>query len=264
VDVMRRLYERLGLCAEYRRAQMVTTDVEAVNAYYKDLVTYVTHQEYEKALACVDELKVKVDMQLPYNRQEIERVENYVLYNSKRINSDEFAEQTIAILGYTIDVSKLEKCLRLGVLDAYYFTRAELSCLHDLAFVVKSDVTQTCLEIIEQICSNAMREEYKSGKTVVYEFLMERMASKLGDERKFKESNDMSCIILKECLKHYRLDKLPSLIYNYVWNYEQDCDNAVYNSLYVNHKLSLCENLSRFNRNYNDAAFFQMKKDRMI
>ena len=258
VDVMRRLYERLGLCAEYRRAQMVTTDVEAVNAYYNELVRAVNRKDYAKALGCVQELKSKIDLSLPYNRQEIERMENYVLYQSKEIDSAEFEQRIIATLGDTIDIS------RLGQRDAYYFTRAELSCIYDLAFEVKSEVSKNCLKIIENICHNTIKGEPEESRIFPYEYIIERLASKYGDEGRYQESNEMSRIILKECLKHYRTDNLTSLIYNQIWNCQKDCGNAICDKTYVGHKLQLCANLARLIKNYNAATFFQMKRDSVI
>ena len=257
IDVMRNLYERMGLCAEYRRAQMVTTDVEAVNAYYSELTRAVNRQDYDKALNCIEELKDKVDMNLPYNKQELERMENYVLYRSKKIDAEEFARRIAAILGYSVDISKLKQR------GMHYFTRAELSCLHDLAFEVQSDISSLCLGIIEKICFEAMKENFEDSKLAVYRILMERVASQLGDAQRYEESNKISHIILKECVKHYRMDNLSSLVYNQIWNYEQECDYALLDKKHIADKLQLCESLSKLIKKYNAAAFFQKKKDSM-
>ena len=258
VEVMRRLYEKLGLCAEYRRAQMVTTDVEVVNAYYNELMRSLNRQDYENALNCLQELKRKSDLSLLYNKQEIERVENYVLYHSKRIDAKEFAERVVATLGYTIDIAKLETC------KTYYFTRAELWCLHDIAFEVESEVTESCLKIIEKICSDAMKVDLGDSGLFTYEYMMERMASQLGDWHRYEESDEMSRIILKECLKHYRIDNLASLVYNQIWNYQQNHKDLLCDKSYVNQKLQICICLSKLMKKYNAAAFFQMKSDDVI
>ena len=258
VEVMRQLYERLGLCAEYRRAQMVTTDVEAVNAYYNRLVRLVNRKEYAKALECVEELKAKIDLSLPYNRQEIERAENYVLYQSRLIDSDDFAKRILNTLEYTIDVLTLENKTE------YYFTRAELGCLHDLAFEVRTDVSKCCLNIIELVCNDIIKGEFDINRIFPYEYIMERLTSKYGDEGRYKESNELGGIILKECLKHYRIDRVPNLVYNQIWNEQNDCVDAINEKAYIRHKLLLCKNLSILVKKYNAAAFFQMKIDKTI
>lgn len=255
VDVMRRLYERLGLCAEYRRAQMVTTDVEAVNAYYNELVRAINRQEYKNALLCLEDLKEKVDLSLSYNRQEMERLENYVLYKNKQIDADEFSRRVVATLEYTLDISKLANS------KTYYFTRAELGCLHDLAFEVQTKASMLCSKIIESICFDAMNKGVEETRLFAYEYVMERMASRLGDEEKYEESSRMGQIILKECLKHYRLVNLTNLVYNQLWNNQQADENFRCDTAYVRNRLELCENFARFTKRYNDATFFQMKKD---
>ena len=258
IETLRELFERLGLCAEYRRAQMVTTDVVVLNKYYNELVRLVNHKEYTKALECVRDLKAKVDLSLPFNRQEIERAENYVLYQCRLIDADEFAKRVINTLGYTLDLS------RLRMKKGYYFTRAELGCLHDLAFEVKSDVTEQCLKIIEHICLDAVKNGNGEGRLFPYEYILERMASQLGDQKRYEESTEMSSIILKECLKHHRIDKVAYLIYNKVWNYEQSRGKSTCDQAHISKDLQLCVCTSTLVKKYHAAAFFQKKKDLAI
>ena len=80
------------------------------------------------------------------------------------------------------------------------------------------------------------------------------MASKLGDEKRYTESSEMSGIILKECLQHYRTERLALLIYNHVWNYQQDCGNAICDKTYIGRKLRLCQSLSSLIKNHNEAV----------
>ena len=226
--------------------------------HYDRLVRAVNRKEYDKALECVEELKSKIDLRLPYNRQEIERMGNYVLFQSKKIDSEEFAQRVIATLEDTIDVSKLVKQ------EAFYFTRAELSCLHDLSFEVEANVSELCLRIIETVCRDAINEGAEVKRIFPNEYIIERLASKYGDEGRYEESNEMSRIILKECLKHYRIERLALLIYNQVWNDQQDCANEICDKTYIDRKLEMCRSLSILVKKYNAAAFFQKKKDGTI
>ena len=250
IEVVRLLFERLGLCAEYRRAQIITTDVNALILYNEDLVSAVNDDNYSVALKCVETLKLATNMDLAYNKQELKRMENYLLYKSKRISDDVFANNIRESLACTINISTL-----LGN-EEKFFTRSELECIHDLAFGIKSNISVACLNIIEGFCKENRIDKQES-RISMREWLIGSWSGRLGNEGKYEESNMKSNAILKECLIHYRMLNLWDHVYNITWNYQQK--DELCNVDFVNEGLTKCVLLSQIIKKYNIAAFFQDK-----
>ena len=255
VDLVRLLFERMGMCAEYRRAPIITTDANAL-AIYRNLTRLVNGNNFEEALECLETIKSKIMMSIPHNRQELDRVYGYIMYKCKKINANDFGNKIMEALKETVDVSVLEKD------GEKYFTRAELACIQDFAFDINTEVSTYSLEIIRDICEKKEILESEIAQLFKYELLMGRLASQLGNEKKYRESTEMSSFIMKECLLHYRASNLWDNVYNEIWNYQQqkagnDADNSI-----IENKMNMCITLSQYIKEYNIAAFFQKKLNR--
>lgn len=248
IELARRLFEKMGMCAEYRRARIITTDVEALKLYENKLAISVNDLDVEVGLSSILDLRERINMNIPYNNQSLNRLEKYLLYNTGSIDLEEFLESVREAIGYTLTVSSLLNKKHK------YLTLVELICIYDLAFNEESELSFACLDIIEKICWGAMENGVKIEKLFILELLMERLASKLGDEGKYIESCEMSDMLLKECLMHYRMENLSNPLYNKVWNYEQSIGK---DRLYINQNLNRCVLLSQVTKRYNAVAFFQ-------
>ena len=250
IEVIRRLFEKLGLCAEYRRAQIITTDVQALILYNENLYKAASTGDYGMALKYIDELKRTINLEVSHNKQEIIRIENYMLYKDNRISVDTLASNIIESLECTLCSGSL--------LDNQekFLTRSELTCIHDLAFDMQTTISEYCLKLVEEFC-NEKRIDKKESRISMREWLMARWSGKLGDEQRFKESTTMSNAILKECLAHYRIPNLWDHMYNIIWNYQQE--NNMHDKSFVNEGLKMCMVLSQLVRQNNVAAFFQDK-----
>lgn len=252
IEVIRMLFEKLGLCAEYRRAQIITTDVEALVLYNEDLFNFANDKNYEIAFGYIKEIKSLINMEMSYNRQELMRLENYLLYKAKLIPEVLFVSNVIECLQCTVD-----PLILLRDKDKF-FTRSELTCIHDLAFDMKTIVSQACLDIVEDFCKEKEFDKIES-RISMREWLIGSWSGRLGDEGRYKESSAMSVAVLKECLEHYRMLNLWDHVYNLIWNYQQE--NESYDKFIVNNGLKRCVALSQVIRKYNVAAFFQKKID---
>lgn len=250
IEMIRRLFERLGLCAEYRRAQILTTDVKALILYNEDLVKYVNDNSYDMAFECVEKIKSAINMDLSYNKQELKRMENYLLSKAKRISEEMFASNIVESLECTVG----ENALLCN--NEKFFTRSELICIHDLAFGMRTNVSEACLNIVKEFCAEKRIDKIES-RISMREWIIGSWSGMLGDVGKYEESNTMSDEILKECLGHYRMNNLWDHIYNIIWNYQQEnekCDFSI-----VDKKIKICIVLSHLVKKYSVAAFFQSK-----
>lgn len=250
VEMVRRLFERLGLCAEYRRAQIITTDVNALILYNEDLYQAASANDYEVALNHIKTIKNLINMDVPHNKQEVKRIENYLLYKSNQISEEMFVANVIDCLESTVDpVAVLRNKKK-------FFTRSELTCIHDLAFDIRANISNACLKIVEAVCDEKEIDK-KESRISIREWLMVRWYRRVGDEGKYKESRELSCAVLKECLLHYRMLNLWDNVYNNIWNYKQE--NAAYDISIVDKEIHKCIVLSQIIKEYNAVAFFQEK-----
>ena len=250
IETIRVLFEKLGLCAEYRRAQIITTDVKALILYNDDLLKAANDEDFVLVFKYIETLKSSINMEIPYNKQEVKRLENYFLYKSMMISEEMFASNIIELLECTVD----ERVLQSN--SKKFFTRSEFICIHDLAFDMKTNVSELCLGIVEEFCNENRNEKIES-RISMREWLIGRWYEKLGNEGKYEDSNTMSNAILKECLLHYRMNNLWNNIYNNIWNYQQE--NNQYDVTIVSEGIKMCMVLSQIIKEYNVAAFFQSK-----
>lgn len=250
IEVIRMLFEKLGLCAEYRRAQILTTNVKALILYNEDLYKAASDNNYDIALECIEKLKAAINMDLSHNRQEIKRVENYLLYKAKKITYEMFAADIIESLKCTVDPLVLLRN------KEKFFTRSEITCIHDLAFDVNTIVSEACLCIVEELC-NESRIEKKESRFSIREWLLIRWYRRVGDYGRHKESRELSKAVLKECMEHYRMLNLWDSVYNNIWNYQQE--NTHPEISVIEDGIKMCITLSQIIKEYNAAAFFQEK-----
>ena len=249
MEVMRGLFDKMGLCAEYKRAPIITMDAEILTMDYEKLAMATNDSQIAEGLKTIEYIKNHIDMELPYNKQEISRIENYLLYNAEEISADVFIKREKEALACTLPIKKLESKKK-------YFTNSEIHCVQELAFNVQTDISSLCLKIVEEKCFDVMEKGMDASRISILELLMAKIASALGNKCRYEESNQAGEMILKECLFHYRIGSASSSIYNKVWNLIQiGCGNAPYTSRNIHR----CIVLSEINKKWNAVAFYQNK-----
>lgn len=249
MEVMRGLFDKMGLCAEYKRAPIITTNAEVLTLDYENLAMAANDVQIEEGLERIEYIKQCIDMELPYNKQVISRIEAYLLYNAERIEADEFSKRGKEALAYTLPIQKLE-----GMKN--YFTYCEMQTIQGLAFDVQTDITPLCLNIVEKECFEIIEKGMDISRITILELLMQKIASVFGNLELYEESTKMSETILKECILHYRTGSISSNIYNKAWNSIQ-VNNDDFTSFFLN--IQRCIVFSEINKKWNAAAFFQNK-----
>lgn len=256
IDLVRLLFERMGLCAEYRRARVVTNDVRGIQLSI-ELANYVNDYNYEGMKQCISDLKDILVMSIPFNRQEIMRNENLLLFREGKIGKEKFHELTIEELECSLPVKVLGKDTKR------YLTRNEISCICDLAFQANGTDSKVCISVIEEICESIRKEKFEYSKVIVYEIIGGRLASHYGNSGKYSESSIISGCLLKECLTNRRANVLAVNFYSIFWNDKMQYYTKKNNYIYEKEVLTKCVLLSGLVRKKNLQTFFQQKKDEM-
>lgn len=212
MSVVRAIFDRIGLCAEYKRAGFITSNVEAFYLAER-LATKMNGCEYEKALILYEEIYKLIDADISYNEQELKRLDAIILRANGKITAKEHEdilvdamECTMAIETFLSDSNK-------------YLTRAELSCVNDFATYTEDLIGNACREFLNDMCLNIVEmKDVEAARLCVYELMMVKSASYLGDIGRYEESSKISRKLLKESLRNKRVNLLMICIYNELWN----------------------------------------------
>lgn len=250
IELVRRLFDKMGMCAEYRRARVITTDVDALMLSIevtKNMNSY-DFKNWERNLI---DLKNNLHMSIPHNSQEIKRTENRLELFQRKISAEDFYIKTLDALESTISIESVIKQTK------QYLTVSEITCLSDLAFVGEGKETQKCKNVIKKMCEKALSKEISVTELFILEFLTDYVGSYLGDIGKNNESIKLSRIMLKECLTHRRMVNIWINTYNILWNKEQSSTDV--DKCFVSSMLERCILLCDLIRETNSAAFFRDK-----
>jgi len=255
IVVVRDIFDRIGLCAEYKRARVLTSDAEVLRLSHK-LATHVNNYNLDEMQKCIDKLNTELHLEIPYNEQEMKRKGYLVDYWKKKLDKDELEKLAVEALECSIPMQAI---IRNG---NKYFSRVEIELLSDLAFDTDGDLKIVGLEILKNMCLEAMNSKMEASRVCVFELILSRLASYYGDMGEYDLSIEMSNAILKECLFHRRMDNLSENIYNNLWNYQKQ-SVASKDTLKIIEELKCCVVLSEIVRKSNWKAFFQNKLKEM-
>lgn len=211
IELVRLMFEKMGMCAEYRRARVITNDANMLmlsNEVIKNMNNF-EFEEWEENLA---KLEAGLRMGLSYNRQEISRVEALRKFWTKQVDKEEFKSLVMETLEHTLPLSALE------LKKDKHLTRSEITCLFDLMMKTKDDLTEKAFEIIYDRYGKIEDASY-APEICVYEFVMGGVVGYLGEIRRHEEAYRVSGQLVKECLSCRRIGQLMNILYAIVWNY---------------------------------------------
>lgn len=214
IDLVRLLFERMGLCAEYRRARVVTNDVEALMLSL-EVVRNINDRNIESCKKNMMELECKLHMGIPYNIQEIMRWKNLLLLMEHKIDNKEFCSRGKEILEYSVP----SKCIsRIG---RKFFTREETICMFNVAFESDGELANESKKIIEEICFREIEKEFDPAYVCMLELFVGGLESYLGNIGRYDESIELGKKMIEVFLKNRRMNALSNNLYSNDWNYQQ-------------------------------------------
>ena len=247
---VRELLERVGICGEYKRTRLVTSNADTLYLSLK-LFELMDNYKHEEASKCIKELYECADMDISYNEQELRRQQLMIKRRISHMSNEEQIEQLTDIIECTVSLDTLMSD------GEKYFTRTELAAIHDFATHTNGIEQIKCREIMEKMCVKALKKEVDASELYILDMHMTKIASIYGDEGRYEDSNKLSNKLLKEGLRNRRMHALTECMYNNIWNYQklQLCnDNGV-----VISKLKKAYLLSVIARKYGWKDFFQRK-----
>ena len=197
--VLTNLFERMGLCGEYRRGQLVTTDIHLLNVY-KRLVDGINNYNNEESALCLEELQSDLSMLISHNRQEINRILNIYENRIGKLTPQQYYQQAVDALECTIPIWALypsEESTKM------YFYRSELCCICDIAFETSGKDSQHCVDVLEEICKKVLEEGILPTQLGVMEFVINALCRYYQkNEREAEEKKDKYANYINDALTY--------------------------------------------------------------
>lgn len=214
-EIVRELFDRLGMPAEFYRNDLVVEKPEALQLF-SEAKRASNRKEFDASDALLAQVKELVSFEIPGNWQAVHRMELVNEEERKRANKEaiderDFVEQLKGILDDTIPY---EVAIASG---EKYLTKNEVSCLHSIM-----NMSGSMHQEMEQ-CRMALYDLYGKQRHLeecfdMYEFVMGAIASDLGNEGKYDVSDEIGLKIIENGLVYRRARRIYKEKYSLLWN----------------------------------------------
>ena len=257
MPIVRELFGRLGLCEEYTRARVITSDYETLELADK-LAWYENTSQLVEWENCLDELESRLCMEIPQNQQVILQGKYLLEIKRKKISIDEFVKGIEEAIELTIPLELVMKS------EKKFLTREETILIYNIG--ARLDTENMYMEIIEEICEQYEQKAEIDVHMRRYELLASGLASYHGNIGKYELSNERSRRLIQESLLHYRKSMLATSLYNKFWNDQQEREGSD-DSKHMQENIRIlkqCILLSEMEKIENSMKFYRKKLDAYI
>lgn len=246
---IRGVFPKVGLGLENICGNVVTSDAEALDLYDK-ITRYANIGDLENWEKYLNELEMKLRMDVPENKQVIEISHNMLLWCKKMISDEELLSNGTSSLENTISLESIMNQ------NKRYLTKKELYCIYRIAKGKEGKEQEKYFLILKEIF-----EEYENMDNITfyiseYEFIMTGISSWLGNIQRYEESNRVSECVIKECLRHRRMGVLGINCYHILWNYYKMREEPI---IKAKDSLEICMRLCEIVKNKRMVIFLTHK-----
>lgn len=219
-----RVFRRLNLSMELHRAQIITDKQEALRMeeQYREAFN---QGKYGQAEFLLQKIKQIIPMDDRINQQYIFGEENGLLFADGKINREEYIERAVNALEMTIPLE-----VALAELKPYiprhgkrwegekYLTNMEITILKSIANKVGTKEENEYWKILKEYYAWMEKQCTIAPILSMYSFVMTSVASCIGNEGRYEESNVINNKILKESLRARSVSYVSRNMYGLMWN----------------------------------------------
>ncbi|MBR5566281.1 MAG: hypothetical protein IKW08_09020 [Roseburia sp.] len=248
MPIVRELFERLGLCPEYIRARVITSNYSLLKLA-GELVWYVNNHKILEWERCLKELEERLCLDIPQNKQFVMYHRYLLKLQKKSVSKEEFINKLIEIIEYTIPMDSIMKE------GERFLSHEEYTYIRGIGMRAEKEMAAKCMGIIRGLCTE---KEVASGHIGKYEFLITSVISYLGNIGEYEESDRLSTMLARLSLTYRRSYVLAETLYNNLWNKqtamseidksEDEGDESI---------IKNCVWLSKYNKNEKLITFFE-------
>lgn len=203
------LLSKLGINADYRRAELLSNDHRLIDKY-NEYKRKCNEGDYASADEIVEYLKHKVNKRYPENTQILIRMINLSMLREKAISVERFVKNLKTALKLTkIDVDELPEIQG-------YLSRSEITCLYNIVTKVQrvnNEFVDNIVGIVKKIDDDKNHLEF-----VIYETIMVWCANYLGNKGDYLNSDIIAKKLVAEALMKRRNVLISKSLYVLIWN----------------------------------------------
>lgn len=217
--VFKMLFERLKLVPDYIHGEIISDDWDAFETY-EEIKHYSNAKEYDKAKESIKKLKSKLDMDYFLNKQCWGRTWNNYQLGAKLVSPERYFHNIKKLLMLTvgdpdsIDPDSIDP-------ETVYLNDSEIMLVHNLSVIYKSEDRKKYVKLTRLALRRESDEKFLMSNYNLNAFLSTHIASELGNEASYKDSNLLSKLIIETGLRMGNLIYVSENIYNIWWNAKQ-------------------------------------------
>ncbi len=216
--IVHRMLRRVGLTGEYQSMRLV-----GVNRRSWKLTEELEHcsdeRKREQAEEFLAQLKEKIPVEHPINRQYILRQETILANQKQTLPPEEYIGRMIEALECTMPLQGVD---REG---KKYLTTHEILCVYSIMLKLEESTgNQKYSQMFQEIYSDYEEEGTLFSWIRQYELVMSHIASELGNMGEYEASNALGRKIMRYDLMCRRLSMLHINYHSNMWNEKQGMD----------------------------------------
>lgn len=235
------ILRRLGLSKEVQKTNIVKNDRKVLELR-SEIIYDRNNHEVVNARIRLEQLKSKVCLEIPENKQYVMEAEASLDLMEGKITKEEFVSREGRALRCTLDTKKLHE------LDEVYLTEMELTCIRQkiqgLDYAEKRKHIDFLLHFFEKFEGGNRISDY----IAMYEFVMVCVTSELGNMSEYQLATELDKKALREVMKCRRLYVVNELLYDMLWNEKEQrkCNEQRMETAKMTDGLQACCILSHF------------------
>lgn len=208
---VRGLFEKLGLCPEYVRANVITSEPDVMRLH-REVARYTNERNVEKWESGLRELEERLCLDILQNKQIVMREKVLLDLYRKKITEEEGCSELKEILEFTVPIDRVMN------LDEWYMTIEEISCLYSIGIRIDNTVGNEYMKFLRRHCLKEQEQNRVSIRLGINELVMTGVASYIGNQGNIQASTELSEKVVTTSLRNRRMPTLARNLYNKYWN----------------------------------------------
>ena len=212
-QLVRALFERLNMATELYKTDLITDNPEALELF-SELKRQVLNRDCGKVDQLLEQVKEKVSLDIPENRQVLKRSEIVNEFWKENLSKEDYVKQLKEVISYTIPYE-------IAVVSGEkYLTNNEISCMQNIITKIDGSYPELkeCIEVLYDLFEKQKQAENCLN---MYEFVMRVVSSQLGNCEEYDVSDKINRKMLSYVLVNRRIGAIHRTIYSLFWNNEQ-------------------------------------------
>ncbi len=248
------LLRRLGLSKEFQRARLVTDDREVLRLR-REISTSRNNQDYVKCRELLSQIKEKISIEIPENRQFIMELEVSLDWMENKITKEEFVSREKGALQCTLNTQKF-----LGA-DKIYLTELELLCIRKIIQGIERSKKRKYINFLLRFFDSYEKKYMLSDCIVMYEYNIIFVASELANIGEYKSALELDRKVLGEDLARRRVWLIGNILYDIMWTKreQQRESGQLVNAEKMTEYLEQCKLFSHFCKQTFYEKFYEEK-----